>query len=686
MTIRLAEGFSQETEATWAEAARAALKGAPLEKLKTPTEDGFSLEPLYMRLPQPFCHAPPGAPPYRRGDRVGGAWAVRQPFADPDLDRANTAVLRDLERGVTELLLVLDLAGRRGLDPDQLEAQDLAGRGGLPIASVDDLDLVLAGVLDDLAPVVLDGGVAPLAQASLLLALWKRRGRDLAAIEGSLGAAPLSAWAAEGILPGGPARALDDVAALARWCGRNAPRVRVARADEGPFHEAGANDSLGLGLVLAEAAEHLRAFARGGHPLEQGAGQIELDLRVGSDVFAGAAKVRAARLAWSRLAEAVGLSPRAARPTLVARLGRRALSRDDPWVNLLRGTAATFAAGVGGAHAMVLEPFDAACGVPDELGRRLARNTQVILQEESHLSRVADPAGGSWYVEHRTERLAEAAWSVLREVEAQGGLAAALASGFVADKIAAAREARDAAIDRRKRPLTGVSEFPDPSESPLLRPERDPDAIEKAIRRLAPSRHRRPTLSPDDLGPDRVSGAIDAAFGGATLGLLQAALHPSADPNPIPRLSPRRLSERFEPLRARVREAAPPPIFLANIGPLAGHGARATFVQNLVGVAGFRVAAGPPNASPSEIAAAFSASGARVAVLCGTDADYATQAVAVAEALRGARRVVLAGRPGGLEAALEAAGVRGHVALGIDIRAALLDLLDAHDLPTGDLR
>lgn len=687
MTVKLASGFPPQTEDTWRSAAEAASKGAPLEKLKTKTEDGFALEPLYFRPPEGLEEERPGFSPFTRGDTASGnqiaGWGLRQPFVDADLDRSNSAILRDLERGVSEILLVADAATRRGLDPDGA-GPELAGQGGLPLASVDDLDLVLAGVMEDLAPVSLETGTAGVAHAMLLIALWKRRGRALASMNGSLGVAPLSAWVTEGRLLGGPEAALSDVAALARWCAQHLPQARVARADEGPFHEAGASDAEGLGLVLAEAVETLRACAAAGHDLSVAAGQLELSVRLGSDVFAGISKLRAARLLWTRLAEVLGISSDARRPDLVARLGLRSLTRHDPFVNLLRGTAATFAAGVGGARAFTLEPFDAAIGIPDELGRRMARNTHIILQEESHIARVIDPAGGSGYVEHRTDALAAAAWAVLQEVEGQGGLAEALRSGWVHERLAKTRAHRQEALDRRKRPITGISEFPDPAEKPVVRERRDPAEVKaKAQARLALCRERVASIDPERISADRIGGLIEAAREGATLELLHRALVEHRQAEEIRTLPVIRLAERFEQIRDAVRAASAPPIYLANIGPLARHTARATFVQNLVGVAGFRVEHGPPTTDPAETVAAFGRSGAKVAFLCGADPDYAEHAAPFAEALKaaGAVRVLLAGRPGDLLDKLEAAGVEGHVALGMNVREALLGLLEAQGIP-----
>lgn len=669
----LAEGFPARDEGDWRETAEASTRGG-LGRLRTRTEEGLELEPIYFEDPEALEDERPGVWPFTRGDvpALPFGWGIRQAFVDADLDRTNGEILRDLERGVTEVLLVLDAATARGRDPDQ--APESAGVGGLPLASVDDLDLVLAGVMEDLAPIALDGGVAGIAQAVLLIGLWQRRARDPKSIRGSLGVSPLSAAARFGEFPGGAEQALQDLAHLARWCSAEYPKVHVARADEGPFHEGGASDAEGLGLVLSEVLAILRAFEAAGHDLSVGLGQVELSLRLGSDVFAGVTKLRAMRLLVSRLAEILDLE-RQARPFLTARQGLRGLTRDDPWVNLLRSTASTFAAAVGGARSLTLEPFDFAWGLPDPLGRRMARNTQLILQEESHLAQVADPAGGSWYVEQRTEALAAEAWSVFTAIEGQGGLAAALLSGSVSERLAVTRSQREAQVATRKQSFTGVSEFPEPTEKPLSR-RAPPEAVaNKARDRLELCRARSGAIS---LGEDRVRSALEAARSGATLGALHAALYADLPTATLSALPSSRSAEVFEALRDRAGTHAPAG-YLANVGPVARHTARAGFVANLLGVAGFRVVHGPATTDPAQSARGFRESGARFAFVCGADADYATSAEPFVRALRdaGASAVYLAGKPRELEASLEAAGLTGHVAAGSDVLVILDALFDA---------
>jgi methylmalonyl-CoA mutase len=272
---------------------------------------------------------------------------------------------------------------------------------------------------------------------------------------------------------------------------------------------------------------------------------------------------------------------------------------------------ACFAAGVGGADVVTVQPFDAALGLPDAFARRIARNTQTLLVEEGSLARVLDPAGGSWYVESLTEDLAQAAWAWFTEIERAGGLAAALDSGLVAGRIAAAWAERADRLAHRTDALTGVSEFPNPAE-------------------VLPS--RRPAAAPPSGGLPRVRAAA-----------------------------------AFEDLRDAVEAVEPRPrVYLATLGPVARHTARATFAANLFQAGGLLTPTG-------DGANAFAAAGTTVACICGTDRDYAADAAGLAAELRaaGATQVWLAGSPStGVD------GVDGYVYAGCDALAVLRSALD----------
>ncbi|MFB7619914.1 methylmalonyl-CoA mutase family protein [Kitasatospora sp. NPDC056181] len=582
--------------------------GAAAERaLTTGLQDGLRARPLYTAEDTAAEPGYPGFPPFVRGGRPQGSsvsgWDVRQRHADPDPRRANEAVLADLENGGSSLWLEL-------------------GGDGLPVAA---LPQALTGVYLDLAGVVLDAGAEFAEAAEQLFKLYQEREVSPGAAAGNLGADPLGLAARTGDA-GRTDTLLTDATALAARCADGYPGLRALTVDALPYHEAGASPAQELGCSLATGVAYLRALTGAGLSVDAALGQLEFRYAADADQFLTIAKFRAARRLWARVAEVSGAAPEASAQRQHAVTSAVMMTARDPWVNMLRTTVACMAAGVGGADAVSVQPFDSALGLPDAFARRIARNTQSVLLEESHLARVVDPAGGSWYVERLTDELAHAAWAWFQEIERAGGQAAALASGLVGERIAATWAERSARLAKRREPVTGVSEFPNLDEQPLVR-------------------------EPGPAGP-----------GGG-----------------LPRV---RRAEAYEALRDRsdaVLEAtgARPRLFLASIGTAAAHTARTTFAANLFQAGGIATTA-VESTDPVAFAEAFAASGARVACLCSSDQLYGEHAGAVTAALKaaGARRVLLAGRPGEQREAYEAAGVDEFVFAGGDAVATLTGLLD----------
>jgi len=349
---------------------------------------------------------------------------------------------------------------------------------------------------------------------------------------------------------------------------------------------------------------------------------------VDSDQFVSICKLRALRRVWARVEESCGLAPR---PMLLeAETAWRMMTRRDPWVNALRTTAAAFAAGVGGADWLTVLPLTQALGLPDEAARRLARNCQLILIEEAHLAFVADPATGSGGFEALTDALRAPAWDLFTQIEREGGLAASMQSGAFPTRVAASRAALERDVARRKLPITGASEYPNLEEA------------EQSVLSPLPTRLRAEGL-----------------------------------------LAPMRLAEPFEILRDRsdailARGGARPRVFLATLGGVAAASARVGFAKSLFEAGGIEAFVSPPLADPQAAAAAFAASGARIACLCGPDEAYA-DAAPMAGALKaaGAALIHLAGKPGAQEPDWRAAGIDAFVFAGCDAITPLEQALSA---------
>jgi methylmalonyl-CoA mutase len=601
----LAGDFAPTDEREWRRLVDQVLKGQPFDKLVARSDDGFPIQPIYGRRVGP------------RVVRASGRWRVLARIDDPDIPRANAQALDDLTNGADGLEVIF--AGGAG-----------AYGFGLAAADAADLDALFDGVRLD-AGLSLELDLSPWAQQEQALsvaAAVERSGVDPASLDLSFGLDPLGALARSGHAQADwpeAAKALGQVAAALRSRGFAGP---FAAADARCVHEAGGSSAQELAFALSAGTDYLRALHDAG--LEDVAAQAAIAFRLAADAdeYMTLAKFRALRLLWARVEEVCGLPPHPAR--IHGESAWRMMTVRDPWVNVLRGAMAAFSAGLGGADSVSVLPFTQALGLPDPFARRLARNGQLILLEESHLGVVADPAAGAGAFEALTQALSETAWGLFQKLEAQGGLFQALVRGefqWAVDEVA---QKRDDAIARRERPLTGTSDFADLAEG-----------------RTETLAAERPAL---------------AYFG---------------RPRAIS-LGQRRLAEPYEALRdasdaAFARDGVRPKIFLANLGSAADFNAGAAFAKSLFEAGGVEAPDNQGFASASEAAAAFKASGAKLACLCSSDRIYATMAEEAARALKsaGARAVALAGKPGEREDALKAAGVDLFVFAGCDALAAL---------------
>ncbi|MBF0560956.1 MAG: methylmalonyl-CoA mutase small subunit [Alphaproteobacteria bacterium] len=696
--LAIAGDFPATSYDEWRGAVDKALKGAPFEKkLVSKLYEGITVQPIYRRTDWPSEGDPsgfPGAMPFTRGCGAAGAgpdgWDVRQEHSHPDVKAGNDEILTDLERGVGSGLIQFDQAAQAGLDADAASAESLAGRDGVMVYSVDDLDALLAEVSLDIAPVSLDAGAQYLPAAALLAALWRRRNVAPGVALGAFNADPLAVLASTGALPTTVDTALARMADLAALTAATYPKVTAVGVNTSVYYDAGANEAQDLACSMATGVAYLRAMTQAGMSVDAACRQIVFTFSVGCDFFLTMTKLRAARKMWARIAESCGASESARAMTIFARTADRMMTRRDPWVNMLRTTTAAFAAGVAGANAVSVLPFDASLGLPGGLGRRIARNAQTVLREESSLTRVVDPAGGSWYVESLTDELARVAWTTFQEIEKAGGMVNALSNGMIAERIAASHAEREKNIGKRKDPITGVSEFPNITESPVESPKPDLKALRaEATKRLDALRSQRVTAlaaaasmrSVDRavLGQGKLAAAaIDAAAVGATLGTLAEALSALGGGATVKALPRHRLSETFETLRDqadafKVKTGAWPRIFLANMGPVAHHTGRATFAKNFFETGGIETLGNNGFADAESCVKAFKDSGASMAILCSSDALYEGFVPSTAPALKqaGCSYLFLAGNPGEKKQAYSEAGVDDYIFLGGDVLGTL---------------
>lgn len=605
--LQLAGDFATPTRADWeVEVLKVLNRRRPegkeltidqaMTRLRTKTVDGLDIEPLYTETSVPLGH--PGVMPFTRGTMVKTSpttgWDIRQLHEDPDVAFTSAEILADLERGASSVWL------RTG--SDAIAASDVAE--------------VLRGVDAELAPISISSREDQVAAAKALSGYWKAAGTHHAA--GNLGLDALALAARTG-----EAADLRPHAEWVRSAMSGLPGVRALTVDVLPYDDAGAGDVDQLAFAIATGVAYLRDLEAAGIAPEQAFGQIAFRVSANADEFTTICRLRALRRLWARVGEVSGVPAGSRGAVQHAVTSWRMITRDDPWVNLLRGTIATFAAAVGGAEIVTCLPFDTAWGLPDELSRRLARNTQALASEESNIGRVSDPAGGSWYVEELTAQLATKAWAGFVEIEAAGGMVTALGSGLVADRIAGTTAERAKRLATRKLPVTGVSMFPKPDEEP----------VKAKPRPAAPARNG---------------------------------------------LAAHRDAEVFEALRDRAAAAAETPkLFMACLGARRDFGGRETFTGALLGVGGLDHPSSE-GGTPDEIVAQVKAAGATVVALCSSAKVYAEQAIPVAKALKaaGVGTVFIAGRKAETASDEADAVIDAEIFDGMDVVGFLASAMD----------
>ena len=714
--------FAPHTRNEWRDVAVASLKGVPYEKaLISRSYEDIEVRPIYWAedlAALTHVASVPGFSPFVRGCGAGGyvtrPWDVCQELWASTPEAFSAVAAHDLARGQTALGVVLDGPTRRGRDPGRAEDHEV-GTLGLSLCSLEDVQTTLAAVQLETTPFQVAAGATALPLVAALAAYARCAGVPARALQGCVGADPLGELAREGSIPLAIDQAYDVMASVVRWTRAEAPSLRTLLVQGCPYHDAGASAVQELGFAVATGVAVMRALIDRGLDVGEVAASVRFTFSIGGDFFMEVAKLRAARMLWSRVVDAFGGDAAAQEMSVHGRTSARTKTVLDPYVNMLRNTTEAFSAVVGGVDSLHVRPFDEPIRPPTEFSRRVSRNVQLLLRNESHLTVPIDPSGGSYYVEELTDRVAAGAWDVLRQVELRGGMLAALEAGFPQDEVAAVAARRAASLASRRDVLVGTNQYANPTEVPLDVPKTDRAALARQRRdevarfvagRSGTDAARARALDTLRSGPD-VAAAVEAVLAGATLGELYAAiggavprererererLHAGKDAmnqegegqGEGPKVRPlhtARTAEPFERLRARMERVASQRgkrarVFLANIGPLAQHKARGDFTRGFFEVGGFEVVGNDGFSSAEDAARAATESGAEVVVVCSTDAAYPAVVPDLARRIKAAGRgtwVVLAGKPAPEhEAAYREAGLDDF----ISIKSNVLDVLE----------
>lgn len=671
-TDLLREDFPPSSYDEWRAAAEALLKGAPFEKrMIARSPEGLTIQPIYRAEDAAAVSrgaSLPGSGDFARGARPEGylaePWEVAQELSEAEPRAFNKTLLDELGRGQTAVNAIVDLDG-------SVE--------GLRLRNASDLAAAFEGVEPTAVSLHFQAGLSGIAVQAALLAWLEGEGVSFESIRGSQNIDPVGVLAATGKLPASLDALLDELSCLAKYNASRMPGFSAVGVDAFPYHNAGATAVEELAAALATGTFYLRQLTARGVPIHDAARQIRFTLPVGGDFFMEVAKFRAARRLWSRIVRSLGGSEQASAMKIHARTGLFNKTRRDPYVNLLRASTEALSAALGGVDSFCVGAFDETLREPSAFARRIARNTQIILQEECNLREVVDPAGGCWYVESLADALGREVWKAFQGIEKEGGIVPSLQSGALQARVSKKLKERRRQLGERRASLIGTNKYPNLSE----------DKLEESASR---KRNKESDTKSDSipfpiaLDADALPKLARAAASGASLTAILASLRTetrageTCEPLPATRLAAEyeALRDAAEALQAKTGHG--PKIFLANLGPLRRHKARADFTRDFFAVGGFDIVASPGLESAEAAADAVAASEAPIAVICGHDDDYAARLLDTLRAIRArvpSVKLVLAGAPGEREAEYRAAGLDDFISIKSDNYGVNRDYLAA---------
>lgn len=663
----------------WKEAAIALLKGAPFDKkLKTKLYEGITLEPIYNpsdveELGKAFDF--PGFGDYLRGTNPAGymaePWTISQGVDAVLAKDANEIIKHELEKGATGVNIVLDDATRKCAPFDK----DAVGRG-VSLNTVEDVKAVLNGVDLKANKLNIYAGASALPMMGMVMAAVAEH----AEIKGCIGADPIGTLAEDGKLPCSLEQLYDEMACAVKCAVDKMPGVKTILVNGSVYNNGGANAIQEVAYSVASAIAYIDAMLERGLDINTVAKQIRFTFSIGANFFMEIAKLRAVKMVWAQVVKAYGGDAEAQKIDIYARTSKFTYTVNDPYVNVLRATTQAFSAVVGGIDEMEVAPFDDVIGASCEQSRRIARNQQIMMQNEFNLLQPVDPAGGSWYVEYLTNKVANMIWEAVQAVDAEGGMVELLKQGKVQEAVADVLKARFKNLATRKDRAVGTNMYANKVETPF----QTPCQKEAKAQRAAECEKGKANAPQIDVaavienGACMLCGVIDALNQGACAICVREALNKGEALEVAP-ITAHRWTEQYEALREATIKAAEEGkkvnVFLANFGKIPNHKPRADFSRGFFEVGFFDVIGNDGYPTAEDVAQAAIDSKAEVVCICGKDVDYPEIVPVIAKAVKVANpntMVILAGAPAAeYKDSYDAAGVDEY----IHVKANCLDIL-----------
>lgn len=657
--FQLSSEFDDGDESQWRSLLEKALRGIDPASINTTTYDDLTIKALYRDTDWQSStdqSGLPGLAPFIRGAAAKKdkylPWDIRQIVSHPDPSEANKSILEDLENGVSSIEVRLDSEGGRGIC----------------VRTLSDFEKTLEDVKLDWAPIGLEvtGSSAGMGKAAcaFLSTYAKSNADDVKSLQLAFNYDPISTLARTGHLLDNNESLRANLFDVVETLSTDFNNSTLLRADSRPVHEAGGSEAQELASLIASATYYVRTLVESGVSASKAASSINFTIAVGADYILEIAKLRAARRIWAKVASEFGVPESEFKMQIQAVSSRRMLTARDPWVNILRNTAACFAAGVGGADIATIRNFTDALGLPSRQARRIARNTHIIAQEESFLGKVMDPSGGTWSIASISDQMAQKAWSLFQDIERKGGYLQSLQDNDIQTQVKKIRSARLTDVAYRKVQITGVSDYPILQETAA---DFETPDVQTILSKAKPESGQAPQST-------KLKDLSLATEQGFTLNDLSPETDTQIEADPF---WPMRIAKPFERLRdfAEAFEAKndiSPSIFIAALGPLAGHTARTSFATNFFAAGGIKAEYHKGNAE--ELAGAFETSNAVLVCICGSDDRYLQEAADTARALgaAGAGRLYLAGKPpADVKGSWQEAGIDEFIHIGVDVVASL---------------
>lgn len=684
--LDLKKDFPGTSFEEWKKVAEKDLKGQPYDKsLITKTYEGIDLQPIYTQEDiknNPLLENFPGFSNFVRGSKpdgsVSGGWLISQelPYYNPV--EYNEALKYDLERGLNSIYFRFDLASLLSKNPDEAEENEI-GSGGTSAAAVEDLEKCFKDVSLSGCPLIVNGGYSALPVFAMFLAYFRKRGIDIANLKGAFLSDPLVFAMRTGNTPYDLNTAFNEIYKVTKWNIENKTGFRTIGVCGYEYVNAGANTVQELGYAMSSAIEYLNRMLERGLTIDEAAPRFFFTFGISTNYFMEIAKLRAARILWSNIIDAYKGNNESKNIFIHSKSSYYNQAKNDIYVNLLRTTTEAFSAIVGGADSIYTAPFDETTGLPDEFSRRLARNAQIILCEESHLNSVIDPAGGSYYIETLTAELAKKTWEIIQSIESSGGMMNSVLNAVPQTDIGKNAAAKEKDYAKRKKVIVGNNMYANIKEEKFLVKENDLSSFSKS-RILEFRKKNKVKLT---IG-DNLIDSITEAFGKeAAIGDVGKALERKPAEKQITPLKIKRASEIFEELRDtsyiyKDKKGYFPKVFLAAMGPLKQHKARADFARGFFEVGGFDVIYKTGFSSNDEAVKAAEESKSEIVVICSTDDTYPKIVPALTKELKAKiknAKVILAGYPKDMVETYRQNGIDDFIFLGADVYKVNMKLL-----------